>query len=230
MNTIPIYVTTCNKNLWLIRGFAHLFNIYWGQNWPVTVLGFSPPDFELPENFTFYSIHPEEAPADNWSDALRMALTVYTDNLFVLLLEDYWLQRTVDTAGVLALASYMNDNPDVLRGDLTGDRLYAGGKYDLCGWGHLDLLETPNNTPYQISLQAGIWRRGLMTDPRILTPGKSPWEFEMHTGTPDKGFRVIGTYQMPVKYANILKNGKVQDAEIDKIPIPHRGTVRQWIR
>jgi hypothetical protein len=224
----PIYVLTSDKYLWLLRGFSHLFNIYWGTDHEVTVIGFdSPSTFVLPDNFGFLSVGEGDFPPEKWSDALLTALAYREEELFVLMLEDYWLTRRVDVSGVRYMYDYMAEHSDILRGDLTGDRLYAGGKFEIGTFGHLDLVETPHNTPYQISLQAGIWRRELMM--KVLKPGTSPWEFEMHTQPQPTGQRVIGSHQMPVRYCNVMKSGRVQDKEIDKIPDPHRGTVRQWI-
>jgi hypothetical protein len=50
-----VYVLTSDKYLPALRPFAWLFTKYWSSTQPVTVVGFSPPTFALPENFDFLS-------------------------------------------------------------------------------------------------------------------------------------------------------------------------------
>lgn len=222
---VPVFITTCAKYSWLIRPQAYLLNMYWSTMQPFTVVGFEFPDFELPANFTFCSLYPESCPAEEWSNALIHFLSMRDEYLFVLLLDDYWPIRKVDNVGIETLAEYMRIHDDVLRMDLTDDRLYAGGRFDVDSWGHYDIIETPFETPYQMSLQAGIWNRKLMLN--VLVPGKSPWETELHTQPPE-GMRVLGTRQMPMRYANIYKNGEIIQEQLDRVPQEHREAIVQW--
>lgn len=221
-----VFVITSDHYMWALKPFIYLFQQYWSELQEVVVAGFSMPDFDLPENFRFHSIARQNYPAKKWSNALIKFLQDMPDDHFVLMLEDYWLCRTVDHRGVQACWEYIKEKPDVLRIDLTDDRLYAGGRVDVEGWGSYDIIETPESTPYQMSTQAGIWNRKLMLD--LLEPGKSAWEVEIHTKPPSK-MRVLGTRQAPVRYANAILKGKVQEDEIKRIPQPHRDVIKQWI-
>jgi hypothetical protein len=106
--------------------------------------------------------------------------------------------------------------------DLTEDRLFAGGMFDVEGWGCYDIIETPHGTPYQMSLQPGLWNRKLMLD--VLVPGKSAWEAEIHTQPPDT-MRVLGMRQAPLRYANAVIKGMVNMRQITRIPEPHRAHI-----
>lgn len=226
MGDLPVYVITSDKYLWALAPFCYLFNIFWSSLQHVIIVGFSTPHFILPPNFEFYSISPSNYPADRWSDALITFLTRKAERHFCLLLEDYWLCRTVDVGGVRACHQYVYERPEILRVDLTADRLYAGGMRDVDYWGHYDIVETPYDTPYQMSTQAGIWNRDLLL--RLLHPGKSAWEVELHTSVPPE-MRVIGTRQMPVRYANGILKGKLDTKELQKIPQLHLQHIMQWI-
>ena len=225
---VPVYVLTSDPYLWAAKPFAYLFNIYWSSLQEVTIAGYSVPDFELYpkcDNFRFCQIDAVHYDADHWSDGLLRFLhapEVKDQELFVLLLEDYWLTRTVDIQAIESLAEYMRLHSDILRMDLTTDRLYAGGMFDVESWGRLDIIETPFETPYQTSLQAGIWRKSLMF--QVLDYGYSPWRFEIDT-KPPKELRVCGTRQCPIKYANIFKGGEILQSELNKIPAEHRARV-----
>ncbi|GAG13851.1 unnamed protein product, partial [marine sediment metagenome] len=157
---IPVVVSTCDKYLWALRPFSYLFNRYWSTGQRVIVVGYARPDFDLPPNFSFYSINSQSYPAKKWSSGMmEFFRTGLAPELFVWLLEDYWLCRTVDVTGVATLADYVAMHPGVLRLDLTTDRLYNGDMFDVEAFGHYDIIETPAESPYQMSLQAGIWRK-----------------------------------------------------------------------
>lgn len=201
-----IVVPTCDAYLWALRPFAYLMNVYWSEMQPVLVGGYSKPDFALPDNFQFRSIDAEDYPPEKWSDGMIKLLRSMDDQVFVLMLEDYWLCRGVDHAAVESLGHYMTIHDDVLRIDLTGDRLHSGRAFDVGTWGHCDLLETPADAPYQWSTQACVVRRDHML--RCLRPGIAPWEFELRGNELiPEGLRVLGTRQWPVRYVNAVGMG-----------------------
>ena len=216
--SIPVVVLTSERYHWALRPFAYLFNLYWSELQPVVVVTDRLPAFQLPGNFQAESVSQgQPLPKERWSDGLMEALDHLPASHFVLLLEDYWLTRTVDHAGVQSLAYYAELHPNVLRVDLTDDRQYNGHAQDIEAWGHYDLVETPGTSEYQMSLQAGIWNRLLLRS--VLRPGLSPWEVELQL-SPElhgrKDLRVVGTRQSPLRYANVLKNseqGQLQNLE-----------------
>jgi len=228
---LRVFVITSDKYLWALQPFSFLFNIYWSTLQPVVVAGYQRPKQPLPSNFNFIQLDTVDYPPEKWSDGLIRFLRAMDDDWFVLLLEDYWLCRTADTSGIATLYEYVKDKKDVLRLDLTADRLYAGSMFDLESWGHYDIIETPCDTPYQMSLQAGIWNRRLMLN--MLQPGKSAWETEIHLHPPD-GMRVLGTRQLPLKYANAILKGKLDPKQLQYIPVQYQQTVfrmipKEWI-
>lgn len=227
MSDLRVFVEVSDKYLWTLRPFAYLFNVYWSSLQPVVVAGYARPGFRLPDNFVFHQISERNYPAEKWSNGMIEFLSANSDEHFVLLLCDYWMSRTVDTSGVKSLHEYMKYKSNVLRMDLTADRLYAGGMFDLEGWGHYDIIETPHGTPYQMSTQAGIWNRKLMLD--ILVPDRTAWDVEIGTQPPGH-MRVLGTRQLPVRYANAIKKGVIDPDQIQSIPQPHLDIVKEMIR
>jgi len=227
---IPVYVTTCNKyQNTALRPFSYFFNLHWSELQHVVVIGFQAPDFELPPNFKFLSAG-EDKGQKSWSTGLILALRELQDELFVLLLDDYFLSRKADNSGVATLADYMQSHPNTLRMDLTADRLYAGGMFDLEPFGHYDIIETPPSTPYQMSVQAGIWRRSLMLE--LLRPDMSPWEVELQTTVPGR-MRILGTRQSPVRYANVFKGGDPDKLlNLEQLPGEHVEELRRrgWLK
>lgn len=205
-----------NQNRFL-PGFSFLFNKYWSPDQPVTVCGFTSPTVKLPPNFTFKSIgNFTYFPANRWSDALMLVLEKVAEEHFVLMLEDYWIFRQVNTHAVDILADYARQFQYVLKIDLTVDRLYADpGKYaygfnNYNTVGYLDLIHSLTGSDYQMSLWGGLWSRDLMK--KFLVPGETAQQIELNgTGRVNQAGNsvvVLGTRQAPLIHGNILFSGR----------------------
>ena len=48
---MKIYISTSNKYIHLIKPFQYLFNKFWSDSQPVTILGYEEPTFDLYNNF-----------------------------------------------------------------------------------------------------------------------------------------------------------------------------------
>lgn len=215
---IRTFVYTCDKYSWLLRGFCHQFQKYWSELQPVVVAGYKPPEFDLPPNFEFYSIAPEDYGKNSWTTGLIEFLQAMPDEHFVLLLEDYWICRGVNHQAVETLHEFCQQHPQVLRMDLTDDRLYCGGMTDfnyVPYYGYLDIIWTPTDSPYQCSTQAAIWSKSNLLS--VLVPEESGWQMETYKPGVDIGTAknirnrsdlwVLGTRQRPVRYANMTRGG-----------------------
>jgi hypothetical protein len=194
---VPVY----NKRHWALQPFSILFNKYWGDD--VDVMCYSVPSFSLPKNFNIVSVDPYDFPRDKWVDGLLIYLNSIEDSAVTILLEDYWLIRPVDVYGVHTLSGIVKD--DVLRIDLTADRLYAGGMKDVGYVKHYDIIEAAGSQ-YQMSLQAGVWNRELLIKILEELPKNmhSAWDVEL-VGTSivnANNYRVFGTRQNLVRYIN----------------------------
>lgn len=193
-------VYTCKEYSDVLPGFAYLFNVFWSAEQPVAYAGC--PKMNLPANFQWHNV--ESRIAERWSDGLIELLNKLDDSIVCWLLEDYYLVRKVDNGAIESLAEYMRIHSDILKIDLTGDRLYSGKARDVDYWGHLDLILTPWETPYQFSIQAALWnRRHLLS---LLRPEMSPWDFELQDVRSEKLY-VLGTRQWPLRYLNFLGMG-----------------------
>lgn len=194
-----VVVYTCNEYADVLPGFAYLFQTYWSALQPVAYAGC--PKMDLPQNFEWYEV--ESRIAARWSDGLIELLTMLDDEVVCWMLEDYYLVRGVDHQAVKTLAEYMQMHPEILKIDLTGDRLCSGEAADVDTWGHVDLVETSWDVPYQFSTQAALWnRRHLLS---LLRPEMSPWDFELQSTRPN--LVVLGTRQWPLRYVNLLGMG-----------------------
>lgn len=209
---LRVFVMTCDRYLWALKGFIHQFQKYWSTMQPVVIAGYALPDFTMPPNFVFRSIAPKDYGKDRWSTGLIEFLESVNDKHFILLLEDYWLCRMVNHLSIGTLYELCTIHPEIIRMDLTDDRLYAGdmGDFGLVPYyGCNDIIYTPPTSPYQMSLQAAIWNREALLS--ILQPDQSAWQVEIGKTSNILKDRVdlwvLGTRQRPVRYANVFQGG-----------------------
>ena len=143
-----VFITTCDSYLAALKPMAWMMNKYWKPLPQVAVLGFSFPDFELPENWSFCSVgKQEDYPFGKWSDALIDFLNEVPDEVFLLMLEDMWPTRPVDTEALDILYRYMLQFEYVAKMDLVGDRLYAMGAIPYGNVGRIDLMKSMPGSP-----------------------------------------------------------------------------------
>lgn len=215
-----IYVMTCDKYLPTLKGFAYLFNKYWYHEQPVTILGFTPPTFDLPENFKFQSLgKDEDYPVEWWSNALIKFIHLpTTPKQFVLFLEDYWIKSEVNIRHVVRLEDYAMGRGDTIKVDLASDRAGSANVYPLANLLDIELLESDPESQYHMSLYIGLWDRDLLKE--VLIPNESPWQVELD-GTNrlrcKPWIKVIGTKNCPVPITLANRNGKPEIYRLDEL-------------
>lgn len=226
MSLPRVFVITCNKYLWCMEPFAFLFNKYWGPDQEVVFGSYKKPTFHLPDNFKFFEINKFEYPQDKWSNGLIRMLERSPDEFIVLMLEDYWLTRTVDVRAIEKLHEWMKTHTDILRFDLTDDRQFNGHAKFSGYIGEYDIVQTVHAAEYNMSFQAGIWNTELLLS--LLEENKSPWEVEIQT-QPPKEMKIYGTKQCPTRYANALLKGELDDNQLSKLRPEDKETIERWI-
>lgn len=215
---MQILVLTSDKSMRLLQGFAHLWDKYAAElvDAPIDVAGYSPLPFVLPKNYTYHSLGDfADYPVKKWTDGLLKALDLSDDPVVLLLFDDYWLVRGVNVHAIGMASRLMYARPEILRFDLSSDRLYADG-IESCGYmGCYDLICSNPTIPYHFSLQAGLWNRELLK--QVVVPNEDPWECEMrgtarvaaHTGTQLENWQVLSTRQVPMKYLIAMQGGRL---------------------
>ena len=179
MQKLRIFLLTSDGYSHSVMGFSYLFNKYWGQDQEVIVAGYNKFPSNMPSNFIKHRIgRQEDYPVNKWSDGLIGLLHDFPeDDVFILMLEDYWLIEPVHVREVNMLVDYMHQFRYVIKMDMYTDRRYAAGRqsYGMCG--HIPLIKSDYNSQYHASLMVGAWNRDLML--KFLIPGESPWDVEL---------------------------------------------------
>lgn len=225
---MQVIVVTSDKYSHLLRGFFWQWRKYCGLP-NILVCGFTQPDFlPLGHWAEFYSAgDPAHYPPSRWSDKLIKILDEVAEEVFLLLLEDYWLLRPVDVQALKMIYDYCHQFQNVIKFDVTTERLFAngGGQY-LFGYntyetlGYLDLIKSDFGSPYHLSLWGGMWRRDLLR--QFLVIGETAQQIELN-GTHRLAqvgdeLLVLGTRQAPLKHANVFQRGGWNDDPMTGLP------------
>lgn len=210
---MQILCFTSDKHLAALPAFIYLHDKYWSD--PVDFVGFTPPDFEIPDPHKFHSIGKfEDYPIEKWSNAARLAVeTIVTEEAFIYTMEDFWLVRRVNDKQIGRLFQLMNitqKNPPIVRIDLTTDRLYAPNVKNVGYLGEIDLITNEKPVAYSLSLQAGIWRKDAFL--KHVIDNETPHDTEIIGSARinnDPDALVLGTRQAPMRYIIAIQFGKL---------------------
>ena len=218
---MQVIVMTSDKYMWACRPFMHLWDKYFTPDISRNnyICGFTPPAFELSKKFKFYSIGKfADYPFERWSDALIKVLDNIAEEVFMLMLEDFWLTRQADTKAVKILYDYMRQFKYTAKIDLCGDRLYAFGVDLTYGTvAYLDLVKSMPGSPYHLSLMGGLWNRELLK--KVIIPGESPHDVEM-AGTVRLSHTealILGTRQWPLRHTLAFRGQDASRLLLDEV-------------
>jgi len=220
---IPVYVFTNDNHVHLLRGFAHLWNEYSDSANTVTVVGYTEPDFELPNNFTFYSLG-QQVPKEKWSNSIIDFCERLDSKYFIMLLEDYWLINHVDRLVIPKLMDFMAD--DVLRIDLSGNRNgHPHIAVDECM--DYKILQSLPHAKYLMSFQAAIWHKENLLS--VLRRNENPWQAEIDGSkrVKNSGLRVLGTDLKVMNYQPVWRSQQ-RKWQLDKIPTYQLERIKSW--
>lgn len=205
---------TSDKGNWLLPGFCNQWAKY-GDGIPVKIAGFTPPDMDLPDGFEFISIgNFEDYPANRWTNAVRLFLQNHVKGNFLLMLEDYWLTRPINTR-LLRMAEKLMGTMPIARFDVTTDVMYHEGHFEIGSVGCYDLVELNLlDSEYTFSLQAGIFNREVFLN--CIPDDLSPWDVELTYNEAvrkyliKRGLKVYGFRQWPVRYQIMVRAGMLE--------------------
>lgn len=222
---MKIICLTSNEYLNILPGFAYLFNKYY-PNQEVTVVRYEDRPPKLPDNFKNYAIGQQSN--YSWSSGLKRYLIDIDDEFVLLMLEDYYLDKHVESNVIWSFENHMLLNKNVVKFDLTDDRSKVKHS-DYTNWEHYEnggleyrFIQSDINAPYLASVQAAIWRRDFLLD--ILNTKDNPWQFEKNKRTKTylqkhKGV-ILGCTNPPMSYVNAVGGEGHKPGEYDMKKIP----------
>lgn len=199
---LPVYISTCNEYLKVLRITLWLFKEYWPSfsQYNVKILGYDRPDYQLPVNVEFISMGPQVGGAAMWSTDLRKVFET-AEETFIYMMDDMFVNAPFDEKLVETLAELVNNNEQVVRASLVNDPgpfTNASHFLNINGYDIVQLSQTAN---YRNSTQPSIWKKEYLL--RFMRPGLTPWKFELDGMEEAKndGKIVIGTSETYAMYS-----------------------------
>lgn len=236
MKDMRMLVTTCDPYKKHLRITLHQLQKYWSPLPSIDILGFAPPDFDLPEGTVFISAGDmKDYPINKWSDPVIEYFKQTDTDRVIWFLDDYFLYRKVDTRAVEVLWDYASQFKFVEKIDLAEDRLHAKGTdmdysyIDYDDGKRLDLIKGDPTSEYFSSLWPGIFSVEHLL--RVMIPGETPWNLEL-----DGTYRlrnmtdivVLGTKQSLVEIRLGARGGKgAGEISIDGLRIEDQIELRE---
>jgi hypothetical protein len=193
-----VLIPSCDaySDLWI--PFMTLFWRYWpGCPFPV-YLGSNHQAFEHPRVTT---IHPGHG--NNWANCVREYLAILDTPYVLLMLEDFFLRKPVETMQVVSCFEAMVK----LQGMML--RLVPRPSPDLPVAGLPLIGQIKPGAPYRVSMQATIWHRQTLLD--LMREGETIWQFEAQgsrrSDAMGGGFYCVWRPVLPYKH-HVVERGK----------------------
>jgi len=205
---VKIIVSTSDKYIQFLEGFVYMFNKYWPSNAEVTVVGYSPPSFDLPDNFEFVSVGKQSEYGREWTTALIPYFKQLPDEYFMLMVEDFYILG-VDESLLHKAEKHMIEGVEKVHLINFNRRSYKEEKdVDFNVWGQ--------DANYRLSLQPAFIRRDHFL--RYLVPGKDIREYETTFEAPmNDGAQILVPKRDIVPIANVVTVGRLWPSQIAKI-------------
>jgi len=196
MKDLKIIVTTSNQYLHILPLFCHLFNKYWSSDQQVEIVGYDIPKYDLPSNFTFYSLGEQSGNKKDFSNDLRKYFEKQPSR-FVWMMEDTFLKNKVNFESLEVLKRFTK-NKNCGRINLSGETVKQKHS-KVCEIGQYSIYENDQDAEYRLSTQPSVWNRDFLL--KYLTKGLSPWDFETQYSKNDN-YIVVGMnkYDCPIKH------------------------------
>ena len=197
--TVAVLVVSCDKYRDLWAPCFTLFFRYWADcPYPVYLLSNS-------EKYPDTRVMPLTVGRDrNWSSNLAYAMRKITNQLILVMMEDYLLDGPVDTSRILFLENYMK-----LRkaGCL---RLFPSPGPDSTCPDNPQVGELRKGAPYRLSLQVAIWDKHTLLS--LLRWGETAWDLEVlgsrRTNSLDAPFLSVQRNIPAITYRNAIIRGE----------------------
>jgi len=167
-NRVQVLVCSCDKYRDVWPAFFQLFFKYW-RDCPYGVNLIANDESYCDERVT--TLHIDRRL--DWSSAFLESLSLLTAPYVLVLMEDYLLERAVDSQGLSRLAEYMDERR------VECIHVYPENKSegDPISVQKYTLKEVPEGFPYRVNLQAALWRRDYLIS--LVRAGESAWDFEV---------------------------------------------------
>jgi hypothetical protein len=229
MNKLVVYIPTCDANIFVIKYFQYFFNKYWDKDLKVKILGFSPPEFKLEDNFEFISLGAKQINGvKGWSNYLIPFFDKLECDYFIFGIDDFMVARPVDSQVYAAAKALMNK--EIGRIDLqplqfARDKKFFSPYAEVAGISFFKMKQKHRfgKNLYRNAGAFSIWNREWFL--KNIRPNWSPWDWEVLGSkmSENDGYEVIGSYnRFAIKKSELLSNqweGKINTLGLRDIDV-----------
>ncbi len=167
-----VLILSCDKYADLWKPFFLFFDKYWKDCRFNVYLGTNRKSFEHKNVKQIFSNR-----ETTWSDELEVILKQIPEEYIVIMLEDYFIYKNVDSEEIKSLIRIMEEkNSAFLRlgaFPLKYDALWPNEALP----GHPKIGVIEKGAKYRLNLQTAIWKKDILL--KLLSKDESPWEFEI---------------------------------------------------
>jgi hypothetical protein len=185
-----IYIVTCDKTNHILNATIPFLDKYWNIDKKVNILGFNKPNIELPSDYNFISMKPNQLSIEDWSNDIANILEQKTDEYIIFMLDDSIPIEYVNPDILNKFYSMMENDKTIVRCSL-GIDLYVNAPHNVIekcdGY---EIIEQTQNSDYRITTQPSIWKREYLIS--YLRKSSNPWSFETKNKANDNS-RIIAT-------------------------------------
>ncbi|HHZ95635.1 MAG TPA: hypothetical protein EYN67_08765 [Flavobacteriales bacterium] len=205
---LGIYVWTSDKNMKCVPAWAYLFNKFWPYKAAVRVLGYSKPQFSLPDNFEFISLGTQRGPKF-WSEDMLGFYESCDHEYFYAMWEDGFIIDYVDQE-ILDMAikiAFTNKEDKFFRFNLSLDTHRRPHK-TIKVYDRYDLILASQTSRYRQSTQHSIWSKDKFL--KKMKVNQSPWDFELDDiNARNDGLMIFATKRLyAIKMGHGYRQGK----------------------
>ena len=169
-NNITILVNSCDSYADLWTPFFTLLKRYWNPQGIDIILNTESLNFEL-DGLDIKCIHPENI---NFPYGKRIinALSYVKTKYIVLMLDDFFLRKQVDTKRIAKILDYMENDSSIVYFNCDYTPVYYDWEVDK----YPGFKRIPPGNDYTLNMQAAIWRTEELI--KYWQNDVSPWEWE----------------------------------------------------
>jgi len=200
---LSVLVVTCDKYSDLWDPFFKLFKKFWSDCPNDVYLGTNNKIYDNPSVKTI-CIGGDKS----WCENVKSMITQIPSDRILLLLEDFFLEETVNTNNVNKALQYAIDN------DIDCLRVCPNPPPQTITYKELNIGLVKRNAPYYISTQPSIWKKDALA--YLLKDGYSAWDFEKKNtaDTNLKELKIYSSKDFIIKRHNGVERGKYYTSTI----------------
>ena len=165
---ITILVCSCDKYSDLWPPFFQLLKEYWPDNSCKIILNTESKGYSLPG----LNIHSFALGKASYGKRMISHLSLIKTPYVLLLLDDFFLRRPVDTAMLINIIEKMDAEENIAAMTFDENPFYFKDCDEFMGF-----VKLKKHAPYKLNMQAGIWRTETLK--KYWAPNDNPWIWEI---------------------------------------------------